>query len=81
MARKLIAGGLVLAAVLAGAGGVSAVVLTSDHFSRVPAVAPVAGTGEPAKATDDGTVDLSNWQETRVTVSGSNVLPPPRPRR
>lgn len=80
MARKLIAGGLVLAAVLAGAGGVSAFVLTSDQYTRVPAAPAAHGPAAPGTTTDDGAVDLSNWQETRVTLSGSGFVPSP-PRR
>lgn len=83
MTRKLIAGGLVLAAVLAGAGGVSAFVLTSDHFARVPAAPVAPGTQAPGATTqaDDGSVDLSNWQETRVTLPGSGFVPGPPRRR
>jgi hypothetical protein len=81
MARKLIAGGLVLAAVLAGAGGVSAFVLTSDHFARLPAAPTAPAAAEPATADDGGAVDLSNWQETRVTLSGSGFVPSPPRRR
>ncbi len=75
MARKLIAGGLVVAALLAGLAGVSACVVASDHAARVPAV------GQPTAApnatpTDAGAaIDLNNWQEARVTMPGSGTKP------
>lgn len=72
MARKLIAGGLVVAALLAGLGGVTAFVLASDHTAKVPAAGRPAG--NPANAGVDAngaSVDLNNWQEARVTIPGS----------
>jgi hypothetical protein len=71
VARKLIAGGMVLAALIAGLVGVSASVVAADHAARVPAPAHAVA-GENAKPTDTGAaLDLSNWQETRDTISSS----------
>jgi hypothetical protein len=77
VARKLIAGGLVVAALLAGLAGVSAYVIAADHSARVPA--PGRPAVEPAaKPTDaDAALDLSNWQETRNSMPGSNSIPTP----
>lgn len=81
MARKLIAGGLVVAALLAGVAGVSACVIAADHSARLPALGRQAA--EPAaKPVDaDAAADLSNWQETRVTMPGSGTVPVPPRRR
>ncbi len=80
MARKLIAGGLVVAALLAGLAGVSACVIAADHSARVPAPGRSAAE-HTAKPTDaDAAIDLTDWQETRVTMSGSSTIPKP-PRR
>jgi len=77
VARKLIAGGLVVAGLLAGLAGVSAYVIAADHSARVPA--PGHQAAEPnAKPGDAGAaLDLSNWQETRDTMPGSSPAPKP----
>lgn len=81
MVRKLIAGGLVAAALIAGLAGVSACVIAADHSARVPA--PGRSTAEPAAEPTDtsSAVDLSNWQETRDTMPGSGTVPKPPRRR
>lgn len=72
MARKLIAGGLVVAALLAGLGGVTAFVLAADHTAQMPAVGRPAGNpAKPGVDANGAAVDLNNWQEARVTVPGS----------
>ena len=79
MTRKLVAGGLVVLALVAGLGGVSAVVLASDHATRVPAAQPVPAADAQTDA--DAAVDLNNWQEARVTMPGSGSRPIPPRRR
>lgn len=72
MARKWIAGGLVVAALVAGLFGVSAYVLAVDHTAAVPAGArPAADPANPAAEKNGAAADLNNWQEARVTVAGS----------
>ena len=72
MARKLIAGGLVVAALLAGLGGVTAFVLASDHTAKVPSAGrPAANPANSGVEVNGATVDLNNWNEARVTVPGS----------
>lgn len=81
MARKLIAGGLVVAALLAGLAGVSACVVASDHAARIPAAGQPAAEPAAKSADADAALDLSNWQETRVTLPGSGSIPKPPGRR
>jgi len=72
MARKYIAGGLVVAALLAGLVGVAAFAVAADHTVRVPAAGrPAADPAAPGFDANGAAVDLNNWQETRVTASGS----------
>jgi opacity protein-like surface antigen len=71
MARKFIALGVLVAALVGGAAAVAACVVAADHTAPVPAAE--RATGEPKnRVTDDGTAaDLTNWQEVRVVVTGS----------
>ena len=72
MARKWIAGGLVVAALVAGVFGVSAYVLAADHTAGVPAGGRKgADPANPAVDKNGAAADLNNWQEARVTVAGS----------
>jgi hypothetical protein len=70
MTRKLIAVGVLVAALVGGAA-VAACVVAVDHTTPVPAAE--RSSGEPKNhATDDGTAaDLTNWQEVRVVITGS----------
>jgi hypothetical protein len=72
MARKWIAGGLVVAALVAGLVGVSAYALAVDHAAGVPANGRTAvDPANPAADKNGAAADLNNWQEARVTVAGS----------
>ncbi|MCU0702873.1 MAG: hypothetical protein MUF18_02665 [Fimbriiglobus sp.] len=77
MARKLLAGGLVAVAVLAGAATVSAALWSADHTTSVPA-ANQAAVANAAPNGSSEAVDLRGWQETAVTIVGSRTLPPRR---
>jgi hypothetical protein len=78
MTRKMIASGLVVGALLAGLAGVSAFVLMSDQTAAVPAAEHSAANAvSPAADSNGAALDLNNWQEARVTASGSNFKPRP----
>jgi hypothetical protein len=71
MARKLIAIGVLVAALVGGAAAVAACVVAADHTAPVPAAERSSGEPKVNSADADGAADLTNWQEVRVVVTGS----------
>lgn len=72
MTRKLIALGVLVAALVGGAGAVAACLVSADHLTPVPAAERSSGEPNNSATETDGTAaDLTNWQEVRVVIVGS----------